>query len=271
MSSEIVLRSIGGFRMVTARLDRLTAFYEALGFDIGQTAPISASEMAVLELDGGGLRRSMALGETRVDLDCFENGGRPYPDGTNASDLSFQHLALVTDNARRAWRRAQDAGATLISRGAPVTLPRSSGGVTAIKLRDPDGHPLELLEFPSNLNSAWIGSGIYGIDHSAISVADIEISRQFYERLGLSQGKRTLNRGATQMALDGLDSVEVDVQTMNPASEPPHLELLGYRNPIRRLHEPSAANDVAATRILWHSTLDALLRDADGHLLQLTQ
>ncbi len=257
--------------MVTADLDRLTDFYRAIGFDIGETATISAAEMAVLELDGGGSRRSMALGETRVDLDCFDQRGRSYPGGATASDLVFQHLALVTEDAHAAWRRAQNAGATPISRGDPVTLPQSSGGVTAIKFRDPEGHPLELLEFPAGSNCPWIGSGIMGIDHSAISVADIARSRQFYEGLGLTQGKLTLNRGPTQVALDGLDGVEVDVLAMNPTDAPPHVEMLGYRHPVGRLHEAFAANDLAATRIFWHSSRDALVRDPDGHLLQLTR
>jgi len=257
--------------MVTADIGRLTAFYKAIGFDIGETAPISAAEMAVLELDGVGSRRSMALGETRVDLDCFEQRGRPYPHGAIASDLLFQHLALITDNAHAAWRRAQVAGAVSITRGNPVTLPQSSGGVTAIKFCDPEGHPLELLEFPRGSNSVWTGSGIMGIDHSAISVTDIATSRRFYEGLGLTQGKRTLNRGPTQIALDGLDAVEVEILAMNPTDAPPHIELLGYRHPVGRSHELFAANDLAATRIFWHSTRDALLRDPDGHLLQLTR
>lgn len=269
MSSDVKFRAIAGFRIVTADLDRLTIFYKAIGFAIGETVPISAAEMAVLELDGGGSRRSMALSESRVELDCFNRRGRLYPDGATASDLVFQHLALVADDVHAAWRRAQNAGATPIGRGEPVTLPQSSGGVTAIKFRDPEGHPLELLEFSPGSNSAWIGSGIMGVDHSAISVADIATSRRFYEELGLAQGKLTLNRGPTQVALDGLDGVEVDVLAMNPTSAPPHVEMLGYRHPIARLHEPFAANDLAATRIFWHSSRDALVRDPDGHLLQL--
>jgi len=269
MSSDIAFRAIAGFRMVTSGLDRLTEFYKAIGFDIGETALISSAEMTMLQLDGAGSRRSMALGDSRVELDCFEQRGRPYPGGTTASDLSFQHLALITDNAHAAWRRAQDAGAVSITRGNPVTLPQSSGGVTAIKFRDPEGHPLELLEFPRGSNSAWIGSGIMRIDHTAISVADLATSRRFYEGLGLTGGERTLNRGPTQVALDGLDGVEVEILAMNPTDVPPHLELLGYRHPVGRSHQPFAANAIAATRVFCCSTRDALLRDPDGHLLQL--
>ena len=266
-----MFRAIAGFRLVTADLERLTAFYGAIGFGIGEIVTISPAEMLVLGLKGGGSRRSMMLGESRVDLDCFGYGGRSYPDGATASDLVFQHLALVTDDANAAWRRAQDAGAAAITRGEPVTLPQSSGGVTAVKFRDPEGHPLELLEFPPGSNSLWNGRGIMGIDHTAISVGDVAVSRSFYEEHGLTQGKRTINQGPTQVALDGLDGVEVEVLPMNPTEPPPHVELLGYRLPIGRRHEPLAANDVAATRIVWQSNRNALVRAPDGHLLQLIQ
>ena len=261
--------AIAGFRLVTADPEMLTSFYEAIGFKAGERMPIPVSEMAVLGLEGPGWRRSMMLGESRLDLDSFDLPGRPYPEGTTACDLVFQHLALVTSDAHAAWRRAWDAGAVPITRGEPVTLPQSSGGVTAMKFRDPEGHPLELLEFPASSNPSWTGDGMLGIDHSAISVADAAISQRFYEKHGLARGKQTLNQGRTQEALDGLDAVVVDVQPMMPGDKPPHLELLGYRQPAGRPHAPLAANDVAATRIVWWSDEDALLRDPDGHLHQL--
>ena len=149
----------------------------------------------------------MSLGGSRVDLESFDHPGRPYPDDATACDLVFQHLALVTDDAEAAWRRARDAGATPISRERPVTLPKSAGGVTAVKLRDPEGHPLEFLQFPRGANSDWKGTGVMGIDHSAISVGDVAASRRFYARRGLSEADATINQGPTQDALDGLDGV----------------------------------------------------------------
>jgi catechol 2,3-dioxygenase-like lactoylglutathione lyase family enzyme len=269
MSSDVMFRAIAGFRLVTAELELLMGFYQAIGFVAGEVTPISDAEMAVLGLRGAGWRRSMTLGESRLDLDSFDPPGLPYPDDTSPSDLIFQHLALVTDDADAAWRCARNAGATPITRGKPVMLPISSGGVTAIKFRDPEGHPLELIEFPSGSNPAWPGRGMMGIDHSAVSIADIGTSRRFYEKHGLTEGQRTRNQGAAQVALDGLDGVEVEVLPMNLPEKPPHLELLGYSQPVGRPHAPLAANDVAATRIVWSSNRDALLRDPDGHLLQL--
>ena len=264
-----MFKAIAGFRLVTAESGLLMTFYQAIGFIAGEFAPIPATEMAVLGLRGVGWRRSLTLGASRLDLDSFDLQGRSYPDHTSASDLVFQHLALVTDDAQSAWRRVRNAGATPISRGEPVTLPQSCGGVTAVKFRDPEGHPLELLKFPAGSNSSWQGRGMMGIDHSAISIADLAASRRFYEEHGLAEGKRTLNQGPAQVALDGLDGVEVDVLPMNPPDKPPHVELLGYRQPAGRPHALLAANDVAATRIVWSANRDVLVRDPDGHLLQL--
>ena len=195
--------------------------------------------MKLLGLSGAGSRIAMSLGGSRVDLESFDHPGRPYPDDTTACDLVFQHLALVTDDAEAAWRRARDAGATPISRERPVTLPKSAGGVTAVKLRDPEGHPIEFLQFPRGANSDWKGTGVMGIDHSAISVSDVAASRRFYARRGLTEADATINQGRTQDALDGLDGVEVDVVPMNPDHEPPHVEMLGYRHPVGHSTSPT--------------------------------
>lgn len=266
------LRAIRSFRLVTGNPDRLVAFYRAIGFTSGEPRKILENELRVLALTGSGRRHPLRLGDGRIDLDCFDSPGRPYPADATAADLIFQHLAVVTDDAQAAWRRASEAGATLISRDGPVTLPPSAGGVIAVKFRDPDGHPLEFLQFPAGSNPAWTGSGVTGIDHSAISISNVAASRDFYADHGLTEGKPSLNHGPTQIALDGLDDdVRVDVVPMNPPTSPPHVELLGYRTPSGNSHAPLAANDIAATRIVWRAETDALLRDPDGHLHQLTR
>lgn len=265
----MIFQAIAGFRLVTNDLPRLAVFYRAIGFGVGAAARIPVADMKVLGLSGAGSRLAMSLGRSRVDLESFDHRGHPYPDDTTACDLVFQHLALVTDDAEAAWRRARGAGAMPIGRGRPVMLPKSAGGVTAIKFRDPEGHPLEFLQFPRGTNHDWTGTGIMAIDHSAISVSDVAVSRRFYAHHGLSETGATVNHGPTQDALDGLDEVTVDVVPMNPADKPPHVELLGYRHPIGRRLRLLAPNDIAATRIVWQSNADALIRDPDGHLHQL--
>jgi catechol 2,3-dioxygenase-like lactoylglutathione lyase family enzyme len=262
------LTAILSFRLVTREPQRLVAFYTGLGFAAGETEPIVAAEMALLGLDGGGSRRTLRLGKQRVELDHFENPGRPYPPDVTGADSRFQHLALVTDDAAAAWSRARALGAIAISVAGPVTLPASSGGATAIKFRDPEGHPLELLQLPGAPRT--VGGDLNGIDHSAISVTNADVGRNFYEALGLSTGQRTFNRGPGQAALDALADAQVDVVPLIPCVGTPHLELLGYRTPPFRVADPAATNDVAATRIVWSADRGALLRDPDGHLHQLT-
>ena len=260
---------IVAFRLVAQQPDVLVAFYAALGFTVGVPRPIDDGELAMLGIVGGGMRWSMRLGEAVVELDCYDQLGSPYPNDADAASICFQHLALITDDVEAAWSRALSAGAKLISDTGPVTLPPSSGGVTAVKFRDPEGHPLELLSFPDPDAKGWSGTGMLGIDHSAIVVSDLTASEDFYTAHGLILGDATLNQGSEQAALDGLDDPVADVVPMKPQTAPPHVELLHYRQPSGAQSAPLAVNDVAATRIVWQDGLPALLRDPDGHLHQL--
>ena len=266
MSSEPQrLRAIAGFRLVAADLPRLLHFYEnVLGFTPdGPEQPIDSREMRLFGLAGGGRRRSLRLGRQHLSLDHFDEPGQPIPSGTSAASLSFQHLALVVADMAEAYHRLRDT--TSITQGGPQQLPAAAGGVCAFKFRDPDGHPLELLQFPPGDQKS-----IPGIDHSAISVADIASSEAFYGSLGLRIGHATLNHGPEQASLDDLGGVQVDVVPMLPDADTPHLELLGYRPPHRCASSSSwKANDIAATRIVWEGTRAALLRDPDGHLQQI--
>jgi len=267
----VILSRILGFRLVTQDAERLVAFYEALGFRTGEPRPIAHDEMALLGLRGGGLRTPLTLGDQWIELDSYDDAGRPYPTDATSADPIFQHFALVTDDADAMWRRARDADAMPISRAGPVTLPPRSGGVRAVKFRDPHGHPLEFLQFPDPAAHPWRGRGVQGIDHSAIAVTDEARSRRFYEERGLSAADGTLNRGAEQECLDGLDDVRVRVRPMKPAVGPTNLELLGYERPRPQPGGGGpAVNDVAATRVVWAADEATLLRDPDGHLHQVS-
>ncbi len=246
--------------------ERLARFYESIGFSVGQAVPVPPAEMTLLGLAGSGVRIALNVGGQRIDLEAFDRRGSAYPENATAADLCFQHFALVTPDAAAAWERARAHGATPISIGGPVTLTASAGGLTAVKFRDPEGHPLELVQFPTAPGERRRSEWLSGIDHTAISVADAGVSRGFYEKLGLTVGRPTLNHGPTQVALDGLAEVRVDVVPMWPKIGTPHLELLRYRSPTGRPAGQLQANDVAATRIVWRSDRDALLRDPDGHL-----
>jgi len=257
---------INSFALTTRNLQLLATFYEDLGFTVGPHERISEQEIALLGLKGGGTRLILRLGNASVTLDCFDEPGGKYPADASAADLCFQHFALVTSDASAAWERALRSGATAISQHGPVRLPPEAGAVTAGKFRDPDGHPLEVLQFHSGARNHWNGDGMLGIDHSAISVSDVAVSERFYGALGLSVRSPTLNQGDTQAVLDGLVSPLVQVVPMLPPQAPPHLELLAYRLPAGRPAGAVRANDVAGTRTVWDSDRDALITDPDGHL-----
>jgi catechol 2,3-dioxygenase-like lactoylglutathione lyase family enzyme len=152
-----------------------------------------------------------------------------------------------------------------ISRNGPVRLPDSSGGVTAFKFRDHDGHPLELLAFPAGRGPAgWRDAGgagcFLGIDHTAIAVTDSDRSTTFFcSVFGFSVGTRTENRGPEQAALDDVEDVSVSVTQVAPDLPAPRLELLRYRVGTRRpVPAGTASNDIVATHsVLRVASLDA--------------
>ena len=257
-------------RLNARRPGALTAFYiQALGFER------LSSRAGVITL---------ALGASTLEIAACE--GRPYPDTVPGWSPLFQHFAVTTpDMAGAMARLGRTEGWTPISLGGPQQLPANTGGVTAFKFRDPEGHPVELIVFPSDGASTPSR-----IDHSAVSVADTQTSVAFYEALGLVVGARSLNQGPEQDRLDGLDGVEVEVTALEFPNGGPHVELLCYRGDYPRATTHAAPDDVAATRLEWAARADIgkladclgaqvvsfdkpdgtlLIRDPDGHLLRL--
>ena len=288
----------------TADLDRAIAFYrDALGFRVDDANAAPPVWMLLPGLCDAPPRGALlSLGAQRVELTEFRNAA-PYPADSSCCDLGFQHCAIVVDDMPAACARVTAHGATPITRGGPQRLPPCTGSVTAFKFRDPDGHPLELIAFPSGVGDpAWqtahANGPTLGIDHSAISVGDVDRSILFYELLGLRIAGRGVNRGVEQQRLDGLADVEVDVIAMQGTARTPHLELLGYRKPRGRADPSTGCTAVAADRRIWQAesagvllealagadfarniaasdVIDgatiALLRDPDGHLQVLTE
>jgi catechol 2,3-dioxygenase-like lactoylglutathione lyase family enzyme len=270
------------FSLTTVDARRLSAFYEqALGFRLVKNERLSGAPFERLfGVVGRATGLHLALGEEIIELVEFDSPGRPYPADAASSDILFQHFAIVVDNMDVAYRRLSAIpGWSAITNGGPQRLPKAAGGVAAFKLRDPDGHPLELLSFPEGATpSRWRARGdagpCLGIDHSAISVADTFRSIAFYEKLGLSVAARSLNHGPEQARLDGLISPIVEVTALTPLQATPHVELLRYSGVAGGAPAP-ANNDVAATRIIFEaaarSALDTEIRravlDPDGHRL----
>lgn len=269
------------FGMNSPDARRLRQFYEqALGAQLQRVERTEHSAFAPAARSRGGAARTLLLlGDTPVELCEFDDPGRPCPPDLSPYDTRFQHLGIiVTDMQLAVQRLAQSDGWSAISSGGPQTLPDRDGGVTAFKFRDPDGHPLELLQFPAGRVPAhWraVGRGVHqGIDHSALSVADVGRSVRFYTSLGLRASTRTLNQGAAQQRLDGVPTPIVDVVSLAPPRSTPHVELLHYHASGRPTHDPPAFNDIAATRLIFTGDFASgavahrLIQDPDGHFLQ---
>ena len=218
---------------------------------------------------------SLRLGEQAILL---RPGAASTGVGFAGNETGFQHLAIVVADMRAAMDRlAAVTGWTPISRNGPESLPPASGGATAFKFRDPEAHPLELLQFPPDamprhwqevLNRATF----LGIDHSAISIIDKARSVAWYAGFGFTKGSTQINRGIEQARLDGLKGAVVEVTPLYaPDGGPPHLELLRYRHPAPQ-PRPAADACTAATELVIGVAGQErcrCLRDPDGHRLRL--
>jgi catechol 2,3-dioxygenase-like lactoylglutathione lyase family enzyme len=265
------IEQLSRFSLTTADANQAARFYEAA---FGCRRLVSdrlggADFERLMGVEGGATRVTLGLGHEVVELLQFDVPGEPYPAAASSTDLAFQHFAITVADMKRAFERLSGVGGwSPISRGGPQRLPESSGGVTAFKFRDPEGHPLELLAFPDAV--AATDAPCTGIDHSAISVSDTASSIAFYESFGFSVGTRSWNRGAEQDRLDGGEDLYLEVSGLVPAQAAPHLELLCYRNVPRRARVPGRSNDVASSRLVFLSRDQAgagglLIADPDGH------
>jgi catechol 2,3-dioxygenase-like lactoylglutathione lyase family enzyme len=125
----------------------------------------------------------LRLGAEHVDLlEFLSPRGRALPADSRSHDRWFQHVAIIVNDMDQAYAWLRRHKVRPISSG-PQRLPDwnpNAGGVRAFYFQDPDGHPLEILEFPPDKGDArWqrpSRSVFLGIDHTAIVVADTDAS-----------------------------------------------------------------------------------------------
>ena len=297
------VQRLSRIRLISGAPEQLADFYEAaFGFVRTNEKSITEPAFAVLMGVPGATARiiTLQLGNQEIELTGIHPRGRNYPDSVAGWSPLFQHCAIVVSDMVKAHARLSAQAAWVpISKDGPQLLPPASGGVTAFKFRDPEGHPLELLAFAQGaVPERWrsqSSQGCLGIDHSAISVSDTLRSVEFYARLGFRRHGGSLNIGPAQDKLDDVAGARVEVTVLAPATRStPHVELLCYRGVFDRNSAMPSTNDIDATCLVLSvdnaetlralsiqnpaarlsgpvqfedETLRGLFRDPDGHLL----
>jgi catechol 2,3-dioxygenase-like lactoylglutathione lyase family enzyme len=257
--------------LITSDALRLAEEYgRVFGARVIQQGPADPLVLAAIDASGAqALACELLIGGQRVDLvELASCPGASYPVGSTASDLWFQHFAVRVGDIDSAHEAVRRAGTFLpISRGGPIRLPESSGGVSAVKFRDFDGHPLELLQLHSEQEAASPATafGVGGhpeIHHTALAVASTETSVAFYHRfLGFVPTSSTQNTGREQTALDDIEAASVTVTQLRGDPLGPALELLEYSVGSRRPSPTGTrARDIASTHcVISVPVLDPIL------------
>jgi catechol 2,3-dioxygenase-like lactoylglutathione lyase family enzyme len=313
-AGEARVRAIDSVGLTVSDMERSRRFYaDVLSFE-----PVSDVELAgepYERLQGIPALRMrvvrMRLGDETIELtEYLAPRGGPAPSDSRSNDRWFQHVAIVVRDMDRAHRRLESHGVERVS-SAPQRLPDwnpQAGGIKAFYFKDPDGHPLEILEFPPGKGQPkWHRPGtrlFLGIDHTAIVVGDSEVSLRLYrDVLGLRVTGESENHGTEQEHLNAVRSARLRIIGLRAAAGP-GIELLEYLAPRdgRPLPAGTRANDLVhwQTRLVTADgqgvetlrgapvqlvspgavTLPArdlgfarglLARDPDGHALQLVE
>jgi catechol 2,3-dioxygenase-like lactoylglutathione lyase family enzyme len=254
----------------------------------------------------------MKLGDEFIELTQYlAPRGRPIPADSRSNDRWFQHIAIITSDMDRAYQLLRKNKVEHVSSG-PQRLPdwnESAGGIKAFYFKDPEGHALEILQFPQGKGDPkWhrpTEKLFLGIDHTAIVVGDTDASLGFYRgTLGMRVAGESENYGTEQEHLNNVFGARLRITALRAAAGP-GIELLEYLAPRdgRPYPQEARANDLyswrtnlivpdavhAATVLrgqkyrfvspgvvtLPASEMEAaksfLVRDPDGHVMQLVE
>lgn len=264
-------------------LDRALAFYTGvLSFTKVSSHEASGRPYDLLSgLLGAHSRVArLRLGSEEIELTEFLTPkGRPMPADARSNDRSFQHIAIVVSDMTKAYE-ALRAHHVKNASTEPQRLPdwnTSAGGIRAFYFRDPDGHFLEVINFPSGKglpkwHEAAARDLFLGIDHTAIVVDNTDISLSLYrDTLGLQVAGESENYDIEQEHLNNVFGARLRITTLR-ASAGPGIELLEYLAPRDGRPTPGDlhANDVAH----WQTTvlterLDPLIGLAREHRVAL--
>jgi len=202
----------------------------------------------------------MRLGDESIELtEYLTPKGRPIPVDSRSNDRWFQHVAIIVSDIDRAYQLLRQNHVQHASTG-PQRLPdwnKNAAGISAFYFKDPDGHTLEILQFPPDKGDpkwhARTDKLFLGIDHTAIVVADTETSLKFYhDLLGMRIVGSSENYGTEQEHLNNVFGARLRITSLR-AAKAPGVELLEYLAP--RDGRPIPADERADDIVHWQTEM----------------
>jgi catechol 2,3-dioxygenase-like lactoylglutathione lyase family enzyme len=260
--SGLVVSSVDTIGMTVSDMERAVRFYTSvLNFQKESDIEVAGRSWELLEgVFGARLRIvRLRLGDESIELtEYLAPKGRPIPPDMRANDRMFQHIAIIVSSMDQAYARLRQSGVAQASTG-PQTLPAWNSGAAGIRayyFRDPDGHFLEVLQFPPGKGvDKWhrVDRLFLGIDHTAIVVGDTERTLQLYrDTLGMKLVGEGENYDVEQEHLNNVFGARLRITTLR-ANAGPGVELLEYLAPGDGRPAPAdlKANDIGH----WQTTL----------------
>lgn len=278
-----LVQGVEAIAIVVADMDRSVEFFSRiLDFEKVSDREVAGGDYERLEGVFGLRVRAvrMRLGDEAIELNQYlAPAGRPVPADSRSNDLWFQHVAIIVSDMDRAYARLREHRVEHASSG-PQRLPdwnSAAGGIRAFYFKDPDGHPLEILQFPAGKGDPkWHRESdrlFLGIDHTAIVVSDTASSLRLYrDALGMRVAGESENFGTEQEHLNNVFGARLRITGLRAATGP-GIEFLEYMAPSdgRRAPADARSNDLASwqTRLLTDdaSAVAAPLRGAGGRLI----
>jgi catechol 2,3-dioxygenase-like lactoylglutathione lyase family enzyme len=271
-----IAQSVDAVGMTVSDMYRSVAFFkDVLTFELVSDREVSGPEYDRLQGVFGTRQRivRMRLGDEQIELtEYLTPRGRPMPDDSRSNDGWFQHVAIIVSDMDAAYARLRRHNVEHAS-PEPQRLPDwnpAAGGIKAFYFKDPDGHPLEILQFPVGKGDPkWhrsSGRVFLGIDHTAIVVSNTDASLRFYrDALGLRVAGESTNYGPEQERLNNVFGARLLITGLRAAAGP-GVEFLEYLSP--RNGRPATgieSNDIAH----WETTMTS--RDAIAAFTELQQ
>jgi catechol 2,3-dioxygenase-like lactoylglutathione lyase family enzyme len=279
--TALPVSAVGVVGMTVSNMDRAVDFYtHVLPFE--PTADVEQSgrdfELSVGVFGARARTVTLRLGAETIALtEYLAPHGRPFPSDFRPNDAMFQHVAIIVSDMDHAYQRLRAQGVDYASSG-PQRLPdwnANAGGINAFYFRDPDGHFLELLQFPPDKGPPeWHRHEplFLGIDHTAMVSSDTDRSLRLYrDVLGMRIAGESENFDVEQEHLNNVFGARLRITSLR-AGAGPGIELLEYLAPRTGRAAPPdlAANDIAHWQTtLLTSALDGVPALARRHLLSL--